>query len=437
MEKLSEYDSMSSVKFHNNLIHLISALCLGACVSQTELMDFSQDVPDANGPYTDTQASADADIQDARGGDALGTSPKQVAAAPAFAPALARNGTQSFVVWVDKRNSDFDIYGSRILVDGTVLDPGGIPISTQLGNEHSPDLSWTGSHYLVTWMDRRGQGTQIYATRIDEDGTILDPGGFPLSTQGDYSQSPKVSSGTYGSLVVFEGPCGDGCTGVVSVFVDSEGNVGPRSIVSETGRSPSVASDGQSFLVGYSDYRNGPANIYARYLNGESGTPEEEVALGLGQFEQLAPSVAGSDLSGYMVAWVDTTDNQVRHAYRQVGAAAIASQTAWIDSTPRWQDPPQLTHWGEDFFALWTQNEESDSMLNLHFQQLSPAEDNATYSLELRTNLGESSPRTSCSSSGCTLAWSYSDADGPSVLGSHIAENAVPAESKTWATRPQ
>ncbi|MGH8673905.1 MAG: hypothetical protein ACREVG_06310, partial [Burkholderiales bacterium] len=48
-------------------------------------------------------------------------------------PAIAASPGQFFVVYrksVNQPDNAFDIYGARVALDGTVLDPAGIPIST-------------------------------------------------------------------------------------------------------------------------------------------------------------------------------------------------------------------------------------------------------------------------------------------------------------------
>jgi hypothetical protein len=71
------------------------------------------------------------------------------------------------------------LVSTRITVDGTVLDPAGIPIS---GTGGSPDVAFNGS-WLIVWNDRRttGAGPGVYGARIRPDGTALDPAGFVIT----------------------------------------------------------------------------------------------------------------------------------------------------------------------------------------------------------------------------------------------------------------
>src|SRR3972149_62104 len=68
-------------------------------------------------------------------------------------PSMAFDGTTYFIVWEDKRSGSFDIYGTRVSKEGTVLDTEGVPISTAPDEQISPKVVWTGTYYLVVWQD--------------------------------------------------------------------------------------------------------------------------------------------------------------------------------------------------------------------------------------------------------------------------------------------
>ena len=98
----------------------------------------------------------------------------------------AFDGTNYCVVWYDTRNGTSDIYGARVAPDGTVLDPGGFLVTTftEGSNQFEPVVEYFGPHYLVVWSDDVAGGTNrdIKVARVRTNGTVLDTIAAPFST---------------------------------------------------------------------------------------------------------------------------------------------------------------------------------------------------------------------------------------------------------------
>jgi hypothetical protein len=120
---------------------------------------------------------------------------------------VAHNGMYFLVVWEEYISSTgYDIYGTRVSSDGTVLDSSGIPISTATDRQALPVVAYDGANFLVVWEDSRGgpRSYDIYGARVDEWGTVLDPSGIPISTEPEAEHEPRVTSmGGESSLVVY------------------------------------------------------------------------------------------------------------------------------------------------------------------------------------------------------------------------------------------
>ncbi|MEO0095719.1 MAG: T9SS type A sorting domain-containing protein [candidate division WOR-3 bacterium] len=119
-------------------------------------------------------------------------------------PSVSFGGTNYLVVWDDCRNeNDWNIYGARVTTDGVVLDPQGIPISTAVQLQHSTSVAFDGTNYLVVWEDERsGTYSDIYGARVSQNGTVLDPQGIPISTQPDNQRTPAVAHGIGNQLLI-------------------------------------------------------------------------------------------------------------------------------------------------------------------------------------------------------------------------------------------
>ncbi|MFZ1946632.1 MAG: FlgD immunoglobulin-like domain containing protein [bacterium] len=149
------------------------------------------------GPYTDlfgARVASDGTVIDTAA-VAISTAPYGQAHA-----ALTFNGAQYLVVWEDMRGGHRnDVYGARVDVDGHVVDPDGIPISTAVWHQSYPDVAFDGTNHLVVWHDQRnGASFDIYGARLGTDGSVVDPDGIAISTEVDDQRNPDV---------VYDGDC--------------------------------------------------------------------------------------------------------------------------------------------------------------------------------------------------------------------------------------
>ena len=179
-------------------------------------------------------------------------------------PSVAFDRTNYFVVWEDRRGGR-DIYGSRVNRSGLVLDSAGITISTANYNQYSPSAAFDGTNYLVVWEDgRNGDYSQIYGARVSETGCILDPNGIRISTAGSTAKSPAIAFDGTNYLVVWADKRNDT---LQTLNYDIYGaRVSPTGALLDTigiaisthespQHSPSVTFDGLNHLVVWENYR--------------------------------------------------------------------------------------------------------------------------------------------------------------------------------------
>ena len=108
-------------------------------------------------------------------------------------PAAASDGNNYLLVWKDLRNDpscadpfdelsncNWDIYGTRIDTAGNILDPNGIPITTGLGHQRIPVVRYGGGVYLAVWQEVGGTQGEVRGARITQNGQVLDTGGFSI-----------------------------------------------------------------------------------------------------------------------------------------------------------------------------------------------------------------------------------------------------------------
>lgn len=102
---------------------------------------------------------------------------------------IAFSGGKYLLVWRmnSLANANNAIAGRIMNADGTF--PGGyFTIAEAAGRQLRPTVDWDGSTFIVAWDDQRNQEsffdarTDVYATRVTETGTILDPSAFPVAS---------------------------------------------------------------------------------------------------------------------------------------------------------------------------------------------------------------------------------------------------------------
>src|SRR5262245_5119430 len=169
-----------------------------------------------------------------------------------YRPAVAFGGTNSLSVWEDQRLG-FTASGTRISPGGTILDPEQIWFAGGPGTEIQPDVAFDGENYLSVWLDARITGfSEVYASRIGQDGVVLDPNGIALSRGGCCRFAPAVAFGGGEYLAVWSHP--GAFTDIRGTRVTTAGEVLdstglPISIGPSWHWDPAVASDGADFFV--------------------------------------------------------------------------------------------------------------------------------------------------------------------------------------------
>jgi hypothetical protein len=179
----------------------------------------------------------------------------------------------AFLVWVDYRSGvGTDIYAERVTHDGNaVLNPNGLAICTAPNNQGSPKVISTPlGHAIITWYDARS-GLDIYAQRLDFDGTIgWTPSGVLIS---------PVAHSLFDTAI-----CGDGGDGAIIAWSAASGVYAQR--VDETGAAqwsasallsnapysqiyPAIVADGSGgALAAWQDHRSGNGAVSDIYAQG-------------------------------------------------------------------------------------------------------------------------------------------------------------------------
>jgi Secretion system C-terminal sorting domain len=271
-------------------------------------------------------------------------------------PSVAFDGSNFLVIWNDYLVDNIDssyIYGARINRDGLVLDPYGFPVSRQAFYQWNPSIAYDGTNYLVVWADERGHEYNIFGTRLTPTGLVLDPAGIPISTAPSWQSEPSVAFDGTNYLVVWL----DWRTGYPEIYgarVNQFGSVldpDGFQISNETfyyKDEPAIAFDGTNYLVVWQGDRTGDDNdIFGARVN-QSGVVLDSIGITITTAEenQEFPSVVfnGND---YLVAWEDWRAYYYADIYgAKVSNSGVVIDTFAISTKIGNKASPNLSHGG-------------------------------------------------------------------------------------------
>lgn len=282
-------------------------------------------------------------------------------------PAVAYDGTNYLVVWHEWReDSLYDIRGTRVSPDGSVLDPACIDICTHSYDSVHPAVSFDGTGYFVVWVDYRNNEADIYATRVSTDGTVVDPAGIAISTSPDTQERPAITFNGINYLVVWQ----DGRTGDLNIRgtrVTTGGSVyEPFGMVISDDSSdqarPSVTSNGYYYFVVWEDARNVYNDIYgARIGPGGALFDSEGIPIATASLAQECPDVIfGGDCYG--VVWQDkrmSTDYDIYEARVTTDGVVLDPSGNLVSDAAGDQKEPAIAFNGREYVVVWQDGRDS------------------------------------------------------------------------------
>jgi hypothetical protein len=125
-------------------------------------------------------------------------------------PAVAHDGKGTYlVVWQQGRlyhqSQSADILATRVDGRGRVLDRQPIVVCNAVSSQEQPQVAYSGGKFLVVWHDlRNGRDWDVYAARVNPDGTVLETNGFLVGGGPQNQASPFLAPADNGFLVAWQ-----------------------------------------------------------------------------------------------------------------------------------------------------------------------------------------------------------------------------------------
>lgn len=222
------------------------------------------------------------------------------------------------IVWEDNRSgTNSDIYGQLFDISGSPIDTNFI-INDDLGTEEkfNPDVATDSSgNFVVVWQDSRDGDANIYGQLFDTLG--LKTGvNFLINDDGEsYNQSsPSCSKDDEGNFVVVWSDYRNGNADIYAQLFKPSGDTvgfgGNFRIDGDLGTSnqtnPDVSMNDSNFVVGWVDSRN-PYSIYKRRFNNDRTPDGNEMKVNDvgGIKDQEKPSVDMNEAGNAVITWYD------------------------------------------------------------------------------------------------------------------------------------
>ena len=252
-----------------------------------------------------------------------------------FVPNVAFGGGHYLVTWWEDDGTILTVKGRVLDADGTPLGAANFAISAEDAIDDA--VAWNGERFLVTWTGF-GDPLGIRVAGVDVDGNVI--AGSQQTVSLNAWGHPRIAAGATASVVAWEafGTTGDFTNRVYAARVAPDGTVldpgGFRLSSNETDETQiKLASSGDAFLLAWR--RAGDLSTIQGAVLSDGGvitTPDFTISRSTG-FTSV-PGVA-FDGAKYLVAWADERDvPAVFGAPISVDGVALSTEDVRLSTVP-------------------------------------------------------------------------------------------------------
>lgn len=272
-------------------------------------------------------------------------------------PAIAFDGTNFMIAYCQDEGvepeSCTSVHAMRLTLDGDVIDPAGIAITTS-GNDRvgTPSIQFDGENFLIVWVGTRTVndivGDEIYGARVTKAGDVLEPNGKVLTNGALAKTFRAIGLAFDGTNYLVSWRTYSDAIYAARINKNAENLDAPIGIpVPGSGFYPAVAFDGTNYMVTYHGWGN-DLDIYGVRISKEGIILDPDRIIICGEEMGQQHNTIAFDGLNYWVVWYDARPNNDLYIGR-IYAARVSPEGVVLDSPAllvseraRGQWPPSL-----------------------------------------------------------------------------------------------
>ena len=287
-----------------------------------------------------------------------------------YDPIVSMNNTGNFViVWMDYRNGNYDIYSQRYDNTGTAVGVNfRVNDDAEIAYQYSPSVSMDSvGNFVIVWEDKRNGNWDIFGQQYDSAGTVVGINFMINSDVGTAEQySPSVSMDNAGNFIIAWHDFRNSNWDVYSQKYDNAGAVvGINFIVNHdigtTDQYRPIVSMNSSgnFIITWVDSRNGNTDIYSQQYDSTGMAVGINFMINddLGTTDQYSPSVSMNNTGNFIIVWMDERNGNYDIYGQQYDSAGTIIGTNFIvndnvGTTNQYLPSVSMDNEG-DFVIIW------------------------------------------------------------------------------------
>jgi predicted lipoprotein with Yx(FWY)xxD motif len=307
-------------------------------------------------------------------------------------PAMVSDGAGgAIVVWEEDRGvaTSIDIIAQRIDALGNVRwGAAGVIVSSATGAQRFPTIIADGSGgAIIAWYDGRGLDTDIYAQKVDADGSVMWlTNGVPLCLAPGNQWDPVITGdGVGGAIVTWYEARYDTAADIFAQRISSTGTVqwaidGVPLCAAQNGQvAPVVTGDGAGGAIAvWLDFRNGVVELFSQRVS-QAGAVlwgADGVRVCDGSGFQYAPAIASDGGSGAIITWNDFRSGVGSDIYAQrisfLGVRQWPATGAEVCIAPDYQYAPQIVSDGSSGAVICWYDYRNGVNSDIYVQRMTP-----------------------------------------------------------------